>query len=79
MPCPSEELYNMLLDDKTHEVDINKKYKGKDGKQYIGHYVNDRKEGEGEFTWSDGRKYKGYWKNGKQRIRFPIKGELIIV
>lgn len=36
MPCPSEELYNMLLDDKTHEVDINKKYKGKDGKW---HYI----------------------------------------
>ena len=36
MPCPSEELYNMLLDDKTHEVDINKKYKDKDGKW---HYI----------------------------------------
>ena len=39
-------------------------YKGKDGKQYIGHYVNDRKEGEGEFTWPDGKRYKGKWKEG---------------
>ena len=39
-------------------------YKGKDGKQYIGHYVNDRKEGEGEFTWPDGKRYKGNGKEG---------------
>ena len=36
MPCPSEELYNMLIDKNTGEVDINKKYKGADGKW---HYI----------------------------------------
>lgn len=36
LPCPSEELYNMLIDEKTGEIDIDKKYKGADGKW---HYV----------------------------------------
>jgi len=27
--------------------------------------VNDKKEGEGTFTWPDGRKYVGGWKDGK--------------
>lgn len=36
LPCPSEELYNMLIDEKTGEVNINKKYKDANGKwQYI--------------------------------------------
>lgn len=32
---------------------------------YNGSYIEDKKEGYGEFTWSDGRIYKGYWMNGK--------------
>ena len=28
--------------------------------------MNDKKEGFGTFEWADGRKFKGYWKNGKQ-------------
>jgi len=28
--------------------------------------LDDKKHGEGEFTWPDGRKYKGQWENGKQ-------------
>ena len=32
----------------------------------MGDYKNDKKEGEGKFTWPDGRIYEGHWKNGKQ-------------
>ena len=28
--------------------------------------MNDKREGHGEFTWADGRKYIGEWKGGKQ-------------
>jgi antitoxin component YwqK of YwqJK toxin-antitoxin module len=28
--------------------------------------VNDKKHGMGTFSWPDGRKYYGSWKNGKQ-------------
>ena len=48
----------------------------KDGKKYVGEYVDDKKEGWGEFTWpakvgADGavkgaRVYKGEWRGGKQ-------------
>ncbi len=31
----------------------------------LGEYVDDKKEGYGEFFWEDGKAYKGYWKNGK--------------
>jgi len=34
-------------------------------RKYNGNYVNDKKEGYGEFYWPDGRIYKGYWKDGK--------------
>jgi hypothetical protein len=27
----------------------------KDGKKYEGEFVNDKREGKGTFTWSDGR------------------------
>ena len=30
-----------------------------DERKYIGHYVEDKKHGYGEFEWPDGRKYKG--------------------
>ncbi len=30
-----------------------------DERRYIGHYVEDKKHGYGEFEWPDGRKYKG--------------------
>jgi hypothetical protein len=31
----------------------------RDGREYIGEYVDDKKHGYGEFEWSDGRSYKG--------------------
>ena len=37
-----------------------------DGREYIGDYKNDKKEGHGVLTWPDGRKYDGSWKNGRQ-------------
>lgn len=36
-----------------------------DGRNYIGDYVNDKKEGFGIFTWPDGREYSGTWLKGK--------------
>lgn len=32
-------------------------------------FVNDIAEGTGTFTWQDGTKYEGSWKNGKQEGR----------
>ena len=32
-----------------------------DGRKYVGHYVEDKKHGFGEFEWPDGRKYRGMW------------------
>jgi hypothetical protein len=32
----------------------------------VGEYVDDKKQGYGEFIWPDGRSYKGDWFNGKQ-------------
>jgi len=32
---------------------------------FLGNYVDDKKEGYGEFYWPDGKCYKGEWKNGK--------------
>ena len=29
-------------------------------------YKDDKKEGYGIFKWVDGKKYRGYWINGKQ-------------
>ena len=28
--------------------------------------MEDKKDGEGEFYWQDGKVYKGQWKDGKQ-------------
>ena len=33
---------------------------------YVGKYVNDKKEGFGVFPWPNGKIYKGQWKQGKQ-------------
>jgi hypothetical protein len=39
----------------------------KDGKIYVGYYVNDKKEGFGIYYWSNpGRAYLGFWVNGRQ-------------
>lgn len=32
---------------------------------YIGEYIDDKKNGYGEFIWPDVRSYKGDWLNGK--------------
>jgi len=37
----------------------------KDGKVYEGEFVNDKRDGKGNFVWADGRQYFGKWKNGK--------------
>ena len=37
-----------------------------DGRKYIGHYREDKKEGYGEYFWNDGKIYKGFWKSGYQ-------------
>jgi hypothetical protein len=42
-------------------------FKWKDGKKYLGYYVNDKKEGFGIYYWaSPNRVYIGFWKGGKQ-------------
>ena len=51
----------------------------KDGREYRGNYVRDKKEGYGIFKWSDGRTYEGGWVNGKQHGRATYtnaKGEV---
>jgi len=30
-----------------------------DNRKYVGEYINDKKEGYGEFFWPDGKIYKG--------------------
>jgi len=35
------------------------------GNKYIGDYKEDKKEGYGVFSYSDGKTYKGAWHNGK--------------
>ena len=30
-------------------------------------YLQDKKQGYGVYEWHDGRKYAGYWVNGKQQ------------
>ena len=35
-----------------------------DGKQFIGEFKADLKNGKGKFIWPDGKKYFGIWKNG---------------
>jgi hypothetical protein len=35
----------------------------------------DKKEGYGVFVWPNGRKYAGYWKNGKQHGSGVMTGE----
>ena len=47
----------------------------KNGRKYEGSYVNDKKEGYGEFEWPNGKIYKGGWinnrMNGKGKIIYP--------
>ena len=38
----------------------------KDGREFRGTYIRDKKEGFGTFEWPDGRTYQGMWANGKQ-------------
>ena len=32
----------------------------------MGEWKNDKFDGNGTYTWADGRKYVGEWKNGKE-------------
>ena len=41
-------------------------YKWKDGKVYIGEYLDDKKHGFGIYKMQDGRTYEGWWNEGKQ-------------
>lgn len=47
----------------------------KNGRKYQGSYVNDKKEGYGQFEWPNGKVYKGGWKSnrmhGKGKIIYP--------
>ena len=36
-------------------------FKWPDGREYVGSYSKDKKEGYGEFSWESGRSYKGQW------------------
>ena len=38
-----------------------------DGRTYEGQYIQDMKKGYGVFKWPDGRRYEGFWKQGKQQ------------
>ena len=42
------------------------KFKTKLKSVYNGNFVNDSKEGFGQYTWPDGRRYVGQWKKGVQ-------------
>lgn len=42
------------------------------------HIFLQRKHGYGEFTWPDGKMYKGYWENGKQHGRGTYRGSSAI-
>jgi hypothetical protein len=35
-----------------------------DGRQYIGGYVSDLKEGFGIFMWPNGKRFEGNWRRG---------------
>jgi hypothetical protein len=42
-------------------------FRWKDGKQYIGYYTHDKKEGFGIYYWANSNRiYIGFWKGGKQ-------------
>ena len=36
-----------------------------DGQKYVGELMDGERNGKGIFTWPDGSKYDGNWKNGK--------------
>ena len=38
----------------------------KDLNKYTGSFANDKRDGHGTYTWTDGRQYVGGWSNGKQ-------------
>lgn len=46
---------------------VHRYFKNKKKLKYIfeGDYIEDKKEGFGEFYWQDGKIYKGNWKDGK--------------
>lgn len=35
-----------------------------EGKKYIGNYINNVRNGYGEYYYADGKIYKGIWKDG---------------
>lgn len=37
----------------------------KDGRNYEGQYLKDKKHGFGVFKWANGSKYEGFWNEGK--------------
>ena len=44
---------------------VKEKFTSPDGRKYVGEYKDDKKHGQGTFTWSDEGKYEGKWKDGK--------------
>ena len=41
-------------------------YNWKDGRQYEGEFIKDKKHGKGKYKWANGKVYDGMWKDGKQ-------------
>ena len=39
-------------------------FEWKDGRKYVGRYINGEKNGYGEFYWPDKTTYKGSWREG---------------
>jgi hypothetical protein len=35
-----------------------------EGDKYVGEYKDGEEHGQGTYTWSDGQKYEGKWKDG---------------
>jgi hypothetical protein len=42
-----------------NEINGHGTYTWADGRQYVGHWVNNTKQGMGYFTWPDGSSYEG--------------------
>lgn len=47
---------------KMHGIGV---YKWADGREYHGHYIDDKKQGIGKYLWPDGRYYEGEWFDGR--------------
>jgi len=47
---------------------------------FSGQYADDQKQGFGVFTWKDGRRFEGFWHQGKQHgygVMYRPNGEIL--